>query len=109
MRKMANSQACLEKDYIIRAVIDMFEKGFGTTGALVVLSENWHYVIGDIIYTDHWEEMGFIKTAKLDELILNLPSEEDVKNGKINFADLMHGYYNWQLASHCRDIEIIWQ
>ncbi|SFH14243.1 hypothetical protein SAMN05660649_04016 [Desulfotomaculum arcticum] len=106
---MADTRVHLMKNYIIQAVIDTFEQGLGPAGVKVALSKNWHFTVGELIYTDLWEEMDFFTAAELDELIVNLPSLEDVKNGSISLADLKSGRYDWQLVNEFKEIGIIWQ
>lgn len=106
---MADTRVHLMKNYIIQAVIGTFEQGLGPAGVKVALSRNWHFNVGDLIYTDLWEEMDFFTAAELDELIVNLPSYEDVKKGGISLADMKSGCYDWQLVNEFKGIKIIWQ
>jgi hypothetical protein len=106
---MTAEQVELDKGYIIQTALRLLERGLSTENLLVVLSRNWHYAVGDIIDTDQWQEMGFLIGAGVNELVLNLPSQEDITNQKVNLDKLKNGSYQWQLVDKYKNIGIIWQ
>lgn len=106
---LMTAQVQLDKHYILQAVLRLLERGLSTKGVMIVLSHNCHYVLGDVIDVDLWEEMGFFVGAKPNELILNLPAVEDLRKGTVDIGELKSGSYPWQLVDHYKKIPILWQ
>lgn len=106
---MNTAQVKLDKNYILQAILRLLEQGLSTEGVMIVLSQNWHYALGDVIDVDIWEEMGFLIGARPDELILNLPTVNDLENGIVDLGELKSGSYTWQLVDEYKDVKLIWQ
>ena len=105
----ANSLVHLDKEYILLRIAELFKQGLGTEGVMIVLTTNWHYKSGDVIQSEHWDEMGFMDVAGLDELILNLPSIDEVKKGTFNLSNFQGDSYSWELVDEYKGYKIKWQ
>ncbi|KJS16049.1 MAG: hypothetical protein VR69_10565 [Peptococcaceae bacterium BRH_c4b] len=105
----AKSLVHLDKEYIFQRIANLFMQGLGTEGALVALTTNWHYMVGDVVQSDHWEEMGFMEVASVNELILNLPSIDEVQKGTFSLTNFQGDSYRWELVDEYKGFKIKWQ
>ncbi len=99
----------LDKEHILLRIAELFQQGLGTEGVMVVLATNWHYKAGDVIQSELWEEMGFMEVAALNELILNLPSIDEVKKGIFSLSNFQGDNYSWELVDEYKGYKIKWQ